>query len=156
MTQPDYDDDLLDDQDDDGSRVTLTRSQIRAMERDAKEARKAREETDALRRELAFARAGGEFTERQQRALLASIDGDVTAENIRSAAEELGFIAPSPASPQAEEQGAMDRIANAASGSPEDANDDPIARLHRADREGGKEAVLAEIQRQGHVVTAGA
>lgn len=153
MTQ-DYDNEFEDDdQNDDGGHVTLSRSQIRAMERDAKLARSANERADSLQRELAFARVGAEFTERQQKALLASLDGDVTTESIRTAAEELGFLAPSA---PAEDVAASERIASAANGAPSEDLDDPVARLHRADREGGKEGVLAELQRQGVSLVSGA
>lgn len=158
MTQAyEYDVDELDSDDDsdDGSRVTLSRQQIRAMERDAKQARQANERAAQLERELAFARVGTDFTERQQKALMASIDGDVTADSLRTAAEELGFLQPRPDSVSTE-QAATDRIANAATGSPTETGDDDLARLYRADREGGKDALLAELQRAGRTVVPGA
>lgn len=150
MSQPNYDD-TYDDQDDDGQQdqnVTLSRSQIRAMERDAKNARKATDEAAQLKRELAFARAGHDFTDKQQKALLSTVEGDLTAESIRAAAEELGFLTPAAPKP---DDSATDRITAAASGSPSETTDDPLARLHRADREGGKEGVLAELRRAGLV-----
>lgn len=154
MTQPDYDfeDTDLDDQNDDGSRVTLTRQQIRAMERDAKQARQATERATELERELAFARVGAEFTERQQKALMASVEGDLTTDSIRAAAEELGFLAPSV---KTDDTAASERIANAASGSPSETTDDPLARLYRADREGGKDGILAELRARGVSVVEG-
>lgn len=156
MTQPydEYDDTDQYTDDDQGSTVTLSRQQIRAMERDAKQARQAQGEADQLRRELAFARAGGNFTERQQKAVLATLDGDVTADSIRLAAEELGFLQAQP-DPDGD-NAAADRIAAASAGSSSEAGEDAVARLHQADREGGKDAVLAELQRQGRtIVTAG-
>lgn len=162
MTEPyGYDDDT-DAGNDDGQQderyVQLTRSQIRAMERDAKQARKFEQELGDMRRQLAFAKAGGEFTERQQKALLATIDGDLTAEAIREAAAELGFVAQSQAAPEqdtvpASEAAALNRLAAAAPGTADSPDEDPIARLYRAAEEGGHEGVLAEIQRAGHNVT---
>jgi hypothetical protein len=159
MTEPyDYDDDSTTDNDDDSSdrQVTLRRSQIRAMERDAKTARQAQQEAENLRRELAFARAGvGDLTERQQKALFASIDGDITAETVRQTAEELGFVKPAAASTDDAERRAMEQMSQASAGASDPGSEDSVARLHRAAREGGREALLAQIQADGHVVASG-
>lgn len=160
MTEPYYDENDTDDGNDDGQQeryVQLTRQQIRALERDAKSARKAADEAAALRRELAFARAGSDFTERQQKALLATIEGDLTPEAIREAAVELNFIA-APAVDKAAQAEAheLTRMAQPAPGSADSPDEDPIARLHRAAEEGGPEAILAELQRAGHSVVPGA
>lgn len=162
MTEPngfDDDTDFSDDGDDEGQQgryIQLERKQIRALQRDAKQTRKAQDEAAALRRELAFAKAGVELTERQQKALSATIDGDLTAEAIRTAAEELGFVAAPAATSTTDEAAALDRIATASPGTAESPDDDPIARLDRAAEEGGYDAVLAQIQRDGHnIVTSG-
>lgn len=155
MTEPyDYDENT-DDGNDDGSDeryVQLTRQQIRAMERDAKQARKAQEELAGMKRELALTRAGiGDLTERQQKALLATIDGDVTAETARAAAEELGFVQPVAAA-ENDDAAAMNRMAQAAAGATDPNSEDSVARLERADREGGKEALLAQMRADGSLV----
>jgi hypothetical protein len=156
MTEPNgYDDDIDDDSND--GRVTLSRQQIRQMEKDAKEARKAREEADSLRRELAFTRAGvGDLTERQQKALFATIDGDITPDAVRTAAEELGFAKPAADTAESAEQQQMQDMAQASAGAQEPGSEDDVARLLRADREGGRDAVLAELQRNGVAITPGA
>jgi len=122
------------------------------MERDAKTARKATEELAQMRQELALSKAGiGDLTERQQRALLASIDGDITADTARQAAEELGFVQPlvAAADDDAEALGRMSQ----ASASASDGNQiDAVARLERVAREGGKDALLAQIQADGYLV----
>lgn len=159
MTEPyGYDEDPENDQDDDSNEQTvrLTRAQIRTMERDAKSARKATEELAAVRRELALARSGlSDLTERQQKALLATIDGDLTAESARAAAEELGFVQPQAASPAADEQQAMERMSEASSGAGPTGNNDEeskVARL-RAAAEQGPEAFYAQLQADGAAVT---
>lgn len=157
MTEPyGYDENDTDDGNDDGQQeryVQLTRQQIRALERDAKSNRKTSDENAALRRELAFAKAGVDFSERQQKALLATIEGDLTPEAIREAATELGFAAPAPVDPAAQaEATALTRMAQPAPGSADSPDEDPIARLYRAAEEGGQEAILAELQRAGHNV----
>ena len=157
MTEPDYDDTTDNDDTDSESTVTLKRSQIRALERDAKAARKANEELAQMRREIALSKAGvGDLTERQQKALLGSIDGDITAETVLEAAQELGFVKPAEDSPQEAERRQMEQMSQASAGAADPGSEDAIARLHRADAEGGKEAVLAELQRQGVQVVAGA
>jgi len=157
MTEPyGYDEDPQNDLDDNDSgeqHVRLTRAQIRTLERDAKNARKATDELAATRRELALARSGlGDLTERQTKALLATIDGDLTAESARAAAEELGFVQPPPTAPAAEEQQAMERMSQASSGATDPGSEDSIAKLHRA-AESGQEALLAQLQADGHLVT---
>src|SRR5689334_3561983 len=115
MTEPYGYDDATDDGDgDDGQQeryVQLTRQQIRALERDAKSARKTSDENAQLKRELAFSRAGVELTEKQQKALLANIEGDLTPEAIKAEAADLGFIAPPANAPTAGEQAALEQIA---------------------------------------------
>lgn len=157
MTEPYGYDDSTDDTDDDGSEryVQLKRSQIKALERDAKLTRTAQSELETARRELALAKAGlGDLSPARQKALLASIDGELTADAARTAAEELGFIAPV-ATPEADADGAaMDRLANASNGaSGASADEDAVARLHRAAAEGGQAAVLAQIAADGHLVS---
>jgi hypothetical protein len=151
-----YDENDTDDGNDDGSDeryVQLTRQQIRAMERDAKQARKAQEELAQVRQELALSKAGiGSLTERQQKALLASIDGDLTADSVRLAAEELGFVQPPAASPQDEEAAALNRMSQASAGAADPGSEDSIAKLERAAREGGREALLAQLAADGHLI----
>ncbi len=157
MTDDDgYDENAPDDNDDSDREVRLKRSQIRTLERDAKTARQQAEENAALKRELAFTRAKlPDLTERQQKALFASIDGDITAESVRTTAEELGFVQPAADTSQGEERRQMDQMAQASSGSADASNEDRVARLHRAAAEGGREAVLAQLQADGaQIVTA--
>jgi hypothetical protein len=153
MTEPDYDDTPDEGDDNDERYVQLTRAQIRTMERDAKQARKAQDEANTLRRDLALARSGiGELSERQQKALFASLDGEVTADALREAAQDLGFVKPPPPSTADTERAQLEGMSHASSGAADPGSEDSIAKLHRAAREGGKEALLAQIQADGHVI----
>jgi len=151
MTEPDYDDNA---DDDSGEQyVQLTRAQIRTMERDAKSARKSQQEADSLRRELALSRSGlSDLTERQQKALYATLDGEVTADSLREAALDLGFVQPPPASTEDVERKQLEGMSHASSGAADPGSEDSIARLERASREGGKDGLLAQIQADGHTI----
>jgi hypothetical protein len=155
MTEPDFDDNADTGDDNDERYVQLTRAQIRTMERDAKLTRQAQDEANTLRRDLALARSGiGELSERQQKALFATIDGEITAEVLREAAQDLGFVKPLPPSTEDTERAQLEGMSHASSGAADPGSEDSIARLHRAAREGGKEALLAQIQADGHVIEA--
>lgn len=160
MTEPyGYDEDSTDDGDDDGSEryVQLTRQQIRAMERDAKTSRQAQADLAEARREIALAKAGlGDLSPARQKALLASIDGDLTADAAKAAAVELGFLEAPAETQDGEEQTAMNRMSQASAGATDPNSEDSIARLERTAREGGREALLAQIADDGHLVTPGA
>lgn len=123
MTYPDPTDDVAAGSDGSGesgsATVTLRRDEIRSMERDAKQARQAMEQVTALQRELAFAKSGHEFSDKQQKALLSVVDGDLTPEAIRAAAAELGFAAPAGGSWDSadDDMAALDRVTAASAGS---------------------------------------
>lgn len=123
MTTPE-DIDLNDDADDDDSPlVTLKRNQIRTLEQKASRTDKAEQRAAKAERELAFAKTGHEFSEKQQTAVLSLIEGDLTAEAIRSAAKELGLPAPANGSWDSDgsdtdaDLSALDRVNQAAAGS---------------------------------------
>jgi hypothetical protein len=57
------------------------------------QAKQARAEADEAKRELAFTRAGlTELSDKQVRALLATHEGEITADAIKATANELGFV----------------------------------------------------------------
>lgn len=155
MTYPEYDDDQQDEgqQQDDGRHVRMSRDQIKSLERDAKRARDADAELATTKRELALARSGlSTLTERQQKALLADIgEADLTPDALRQAATELGFIQPEKQeSGSTETLAAEGRMADAAAATGgSHADEDAVSALHRADREGGRDAVLAELRKAG-------
>ena len=152
MTEPDYDLEDQHDDDDNEQVVQLRRSQIRAMERDAKAARQAQKDLADARREIAFAKAGlGDLTEKQTKALLANIDGDLTADAARDTAVELGFIKPPADSAPDVERQQMEQMSQASAGAADPGGEDAIARLDRAEREGGYDGILAELRANGHL-----
>lgn len=155
MTEPyGYDDDTAQDDTDD-RQVTLSRSQIRAMERDAKEARKLRTQLEELQQDLAVTRSGlGDLTERQLKAVRAAAD-EQSPDALRAAAEELGFVKPAAPAASDTEQQQLEQMAQASAGAAEPGSEDSIARLHRAAAE-GQEALLAELARNGAAITPGA
>lgn len=160
MTEPyGYDEIDTDDGNDDGSEGgygRVPRAKIRAWEAAEKASKQQAAELAEMRRTLALTQAGiGSLTERQQKALLATIDGDITAESARAAAEELGFVKPELVA-EDNEAAALDRMSQASSGAADPGSEDSIAKLERAAREGGQAALLAQIQADGHLITPGA
>lgn len=157
MTEPyGYDDDQLDEPDDgtdDGTPlVRQLRNQLREAKKQAKTNHEKAERAATLERENLLLRVGGEFTERQQKALFASIDGDPTPDSVREAAIELGFMKAPENTPEQQEAAALQRMSTASSGDADSIESDPVARLQRAADEGGYEGLIAQIQRDGHNV----
>lgn len=151
MTEPySYDDDS---NDDDGNEqvVRLKRSAIRKLEEDAKRAREADKRAAAAERKLAFTEAGVTgLTEKQQLALDALLDGKYdNAETVKATAAELGFIKPEPDGAPDPERQQLEQMAAASSGAADPDSEDSVARIRRASREGGKEAVLAQLRADG-------
>lgn len=136
--------------------VTLTRQQIRSLERDAKQARKANEEAAATKRELAFVRAGIDPDDPKLKYFAKGYDGEINADAIRAAATEAGFLTPTATSSDEQaEATASERIANASAGAaaqPPTTKRTQIEELQEAGRTGGRDAVLAKIREHGHNV----
>jgi hypothetical protein len=119
----------------DDRKVTLSRSQIRTMEKDAKEARALREQNEQLARKVAMAEAGIPLDHPRAKFLA---DVESTPEALKAAAAELGIFEDEPsqeapaADPQADAELAAHAAASAASsGAPAAAPDDPAGELER-------------------------
>lgn len=157
MTYPDYEDDQTEDNEQEQSRtVTLDRKQIRSLERDAKSAREANGKVAELERRLAFSDAGiNASVDPKLKYFVAGYSGDITAEAIRAAAEEAGFL--TPVTPQASdaEMAAHDRVSDASAGAGNRPQDDPVAKLREAAATGGRQAVLDQIRKDGRRVVNG-
>lgn len=68
------------------------RRQLKDAKKEAEAARKEAAEATTLRTENALLKAGlGDLTEKQQAAVLATHDGDLSAEALKATANELGF-----------------------------------------------------------------
>jgi len=72
--------------------VTLKRSDIRALERKAKAAEDATAKVASLERQLAFLEAGINPTDPKLKYFTKGYDGDMTADAIKAAATEAGFL----------------------------------------------------------------
>ena len=86
------DDHYDDDQPDDDRVVTLKRDQIRALEKQAKQATEAAARAEAAERKLAFAEAGIPLNDPKLSYFIKGYDGDPTPEAIKQAAIDAGFI----------------------------------------------------------------
>lgn len=111
-------DDDTDDPDDQGGRevkvVQIPRSQIRSLEKKAKERDDMAAENTRLTRQLALRDAELKLNPKQLTALERTHDGDWTPEAIKATATELGFFTPEP--PPTEELEAHQRMTNASAG----------------------------------------
>lgn len=151
MTEPDYDDTY--DDDDSGEelqpRGNKFRERIKRLEEKAKRADDLEKQLNERNRKDALASVGKDLTERQQKALLRTMEEDGL--DARQAAEELGFV-PADTS-AADEAAALNRMSEASNGSSVDpADEDPVSRLERAYAEGGPEGLKAQIERDGNRV----
>lgn len=108
-------DDLLEEQPDDDHLVRRLRNQLKESSKRAKEAEELRTKLSEFERRDAIRAAGLELNDRQVRALLASHDGELTAEDLRATAVDLGFAQDETEVPE-EEQAAHERVAAAAKG----------------------------------------
>lgn len=136
----DLDDDLdLDDDDTTGDVPAQLRKAAKRGKKAAKDRDEARAENDRLRRELAVYQAGlGGLDAKKVKAILSAIDGDVTAEAVKSQAVDFGWAAPD-ANPDDALAGEIDAQAQISAASqaggksaptsvlsPQDVNDWPI------------------------------
>jgi hypothetical protein len=129
----DYDDQPTGDQ---PNAIKQMRSELRSLQKQLREASAGREEAEQLRRENLILRTPGlnTLSERQQKALWATHDGELNTDALRSTAQELGFVAPpEPATPPAE-QAALQRIADASAGA-DSTTQDPLAAVMTAQNE---------------------
>ena len=134
---------------------------IKSLRRAANQKKKLEVELESAKRELAFAKAGLPLDDPRMRYFVKGYDGEMTAEAIREAALEAGFLA----SQQSQEQApnpqmqaaaaAQQRVMQASAGAMvEDASEaSALAHLESAMQEGGIEAML-EVARQYGIPTA--
>lgn len=99
--------DLLEDEDDQERTVTLKRDQIRALEKQAKQATEALSRAEAAERKLAFAEAGITLNDPKLSYFVKGYDGEFTPEAIRQAATDAGFIG---GEQKSDDQDALNRV----------------------------------------------
>lgn len=123
----------------------------RGLRRAANKSKKLEQELADARRELAFTKAGINPDDPKMRYFVKGYDGDMTAEAVRQAALEAGFIASQqgPDPQQQAIQASQQRVMTAAAGAVmEDSSEEAAyARLEQAMEEGGVDAML-DVARQ--------
>lgn len=152
MANDAYDDDYSDDED-----MMEAEDSPRGLRRAANKSKKLEAELAAARRELAFAKAGIPMDDPKMGYFVKGYDGELSADAIRAAAQEAGFIG----SPQdavdpvlQDAAAAQQRVMAASAGAVyEDASEEAaLARLEAAMNEGGIEAML-DVARQYGIPT---
>ena len=125
------------------------------LRRTASKAKKAEAEALQAKRELAFLRAGVNLDDPRSTYFVKGYDGEVNVDAIRSAALEAGFIQTKEQPPSPDATGA-ERIRAAAAGgtSPVGGGLDGVAaRMDDSYRQGGNEALIAQLEREGFPIS---
>ena len=124
---------------------------IKSLRRAANGKKQLEKELEELRRELAFTKAGINPDDPKMRYFVKGYDGEMTAEAVRQAAAEAGFLSSQQAPSQVQQAAAaaQERVTQMSAGAiVEDASEEAaFARLEAAMEEGGVEAML-EVARQ--------
>lgn len=124
------------------------------LRRAARRGAKAQKELEMLRKELAFYKAGISMDDPKMRYFVKGYDGEMTAEAIRAAALEAGFIAsqqPEQVDDGVQQQvfSAQQRVMAASAGAmvPDNSEAAALSMMEQAMEEGGIEAML-DVARQ--------
>lgn len=145
-----------------------TQEDVSELRKAAEGGKAAKAEAEALRRELAFTKAGIDTSSKPAQALIASYSGELTAEAIKAEAAEWGLTQSTPAPPVEEakpdysDDAALQAMRDASAGNP--APDVPVekAAIDRAleafttDREAGFGASEATNRAIGRMIQAAA
>jgi len=135
---------------------------IRSLRRAANSSKKLKAELDSVKRELEFAKAGLPLDDPKMRYFVKGYEGDITAEAIRQAAAEAGFLStqrtqqeavPEPLAQAAEAAQTRMMAASAGAGVGDSSEASALAHLEQAMAEGGVEALM-EVARQYGIPTA--
>ena len=124
----------------------------RGLRRAANKSKKLESELAAMRRELAFTKAGINPDDPKMRYFVRGYDGEMSAEAVRQAALEAGFLASQASQDDRVQQQAaasQNRVMHAAAGAiMEDSSEEAAyARMEAAMEEGGVDAML-DVARQ--------
>jgi ribosomal protein L12E/L44/L45/RPP1/RPP2 len=146
-----------DDFDSDDIETTGDTGDIKSLRRAASSKKKLEQELNELKRELAFARAGISMDDPKLKYFVRGYDGELSAEAIREAALEAGFLA---SQSQGEDPNiaaagaAQQRVMAASSGVQYEgmSEEAALAQLEAAMEEGGIEALL-DVARQFGIPT---
>jgi ribosomal protein L12E/L44/L45/RPP1/RPP2 len=146
------------DDDFDSDEMSGEAGDIKSLRRAANSKKKLEQELNDLKRELAFAKAGLSLEDPKMKYFVKGYEGEMSAEAIREAALEAGFLASQ--QPQEENPGlaaagaAQARVMQAASGVAYEGmtEEAAMAQLESAMQEGGIEALL-DVARQFGIPT---
>jgi hypothetical protein len=122
----------------------------RGLRRAANKSKKLEQELANARRELAFTKAGINPDDPRMKYFVKGYDGDFTADAVRQAAVEAGFLASNEPNQQAQaNMASQERVMQASAGAiiPDNGQDAALAQLASAMEEGGLEAML-DVARQ--------
>lgn len=129
---------------------------IKSLRRAANSKKKLEQELANLKRELAFAKAGIDLSDPKMRYFVKGYDGEMTADAVREAAMDAGFLQAQQPQQQTEQvpvsvAAAQDRVVQAAAGaiSQDNSEQAALARLQAAMDEGGIEAMMDVAQQYG-------
>lgn len=123
---------------------------IKSLRRAANGKKKLEQELAEAKRQLAFVKAGINPDDPRMKYFVKGYDGEMTAQAVRQAAMEAGFLqAAADASVPREVAQAQDRVVNAAIGGAyeNDGESAALARMEQAMQEGGIDAML-DVARQ--------
>jgi hypothetical protein len=132
-------------------------SVIRELREKANKADAAEKKATELQTENALLRAGLDLSDAKRKALLATHDGELTADALKATARDLGFIADTDATPPeneqpqipADEQQQLQRIQNATSTAPaSEAQEESIQAKIAEFRANGDEAAARKWMRE--------
>ena len=124
----------------------------KGLRRAANKGKKLESENQQLKRELAFYKAGIDTDDPKMRYFVKGYDGDLTADSVREAALDAGFLQQMTSNPDAQSgaiNAAQQRVMTASAGAYiEDSSEDAAyARLEAAMEDGGVNAML-DVARQ--------
>jgi ribosomal protein L12E/L44/L45/RPP1/RPP2 len=124
----------------------------RGLRRAANKGKKLESENQQLKRELAFFKAGIDTDDPRMKYFAKGYEGELTADAVRQAAMDAGFIQTQSAAQNAQNQeiaSAQQRVLTASAGAIyEDSSEDAaFSRLEQAMEEGGVDAMM-EVARQ--------
>jgi uncharacterized protein YigA (DUF484 family) len=125
------------------------RARMRELESEVKALRDKAAEADRLQRELAFSKAGIPLDSPMSKYFVKAYDGEITAEAIRKAAEEVNLVQPQKPSLDDSEQRAWARLQKAGAGAQ---TSDPVvdwnAKINQARNQDEVMQILAQARQE--------
>jgi len=139
-----YEDDDFDSNEEDNSIPNLRKAASRSKKLEA--------ENQALKRQIAFSKAGISLDDPKMKYFIKGYEGDMESDNIKAAAIEAGFLVQrEPVTDTRSHSEGQQRVMAASAGAiPEDVTEEAaLSRMEAAMEEGGMEAFLDVVQQYG-------